>query len=1139
MGQVIATVLEDLSDDEEKWKGSQRATTLHRIFRRLSSGDLWAIYRRYRRQELQLPGLDQEQTREVLGPSLGVGPFLFIWDIFSIANSHVDPTELLCMASIFSGSELSEKGRFLLAVFDTSGRGMLTPKSLCMMGRLVIEILGKCVPLCSSGKSVYAALRKDVASILPGYSEALAVASDQRGNAAAAAILFETEEMIGQMELTLLLAPIKPAYDALPLSDTSAAAGRSDGTDVVGSMPLSLTAVAVPASLQEEESHVSPFHEPPSSDSSVCARAETPVVEEEMDDAKVEETVEAPARSRSPPVVSTPSMPTVTAARPVVEVTAAVARDQGVQTLITCQVLDELLDSSRHNDDAHTWGPASVDPRPASVDPGPVSVDPGPVSVDPGPVSVDPGPVSVEPGPVSVDPGPVSVEPGPVSVVGSIGTIPASTSSSCSTERRSMVSSDGIVASDVSDENAVRREVEADLAINVARGAALAAVRSLRGDTPATSQTDVSEEITELSRLVVDTVIQTAVGGCGGSDYTGGESVDGTSTTSENDEASLLGHLVYYRALTSALISIVITESQPSSVLQYLSLDDKKKLQQDLLEHGIHHACRGIKVGADGGTCSNVTAAIRRQVMLPQGHQQLRGSGRDEPHRAPTVCRNCGLTGHWEGQCGKEPVCYNCRRSGHRVNDCPVKERICRRCRRPGHEERDCRHPPRCILCDKDGHWAGDCPTKDVMCLNCRELGHRAKDCPNDIVCIKCRRPGHKVADCPTLRGDVVAMDQEDSFEFDRRREYCLNCKSYGHFSRGCPNEPVCNACGMEGHIAVNCPRTRRVDENGRGGWSSPEEGRSDRVSNDDEVCLNCKRPGHIARECPNEIVCNKCGGPGHKAYECPEGEERSPRKRPLKDCYICGELGHIAAECPNDGIRDHRREGDGRRRQSDYGRGMASRMPSDDELCYNCHQRGHIARDCRKPPICRNCHREGHIAQNCPSSRPEHTSSEHVVCRNCRQTGHLTRDCHNPPVCNSGPLGTLTWCKKIVSGSSDRHLHSRLWPSTSDDVLHQVEAELEPVAGLTRGEIGYLQHSHEFPRFTRQAIRQQLNVDDVGRPTQQTWEMSAPMPWGRAVALPKVLLRKVALLVRPAPVTEQEEVYRGVRVREPTMTAC
>lgn len=24
--------------------------------------------------------------------------------------------------------------------------------------------------------------------------------------------------------------------------------------------------------------------------------------------------------------------------------------------------------------------------------------------------------------------------------------------------------------------------------------------------------------------------------------------------------------------------------------------------------------------------------------------------------------------------------------SGHRVSECPVKERICRRCRRPGHE---------------------------------------------------------------------------------------------------------------------------------------------------------------------------------------------------------------------------------------------------------------------------------------------------------------------------------------------------------------------------------------------------------------------------------------------------------------------
>ncbi|KAF4671513.1 hypothetical protein FOL47_001496 [Perkinsus chesapeaki] len=42
-----------------------------------------------------------------------------------------------------------------------------------------------------------------------------------------------------------------------------------------------------------------------------------------------------------------------------------------------------------------------------------------------------------------------------------------------------------------------------------------------------------------------------------------------------------------------------------------------------------------------------------------------------------------------------------------------------------------------------------------------------------------------------------------------------------------------------------------------------------------------------------------------------------------------------------------------------------------------------------------------------------------------------------------------------------------------------QIDSEMEPAAGLTRGELAYLQHSHEMPRFTRQSIRKQL--DDSG----------------------------------------------------------
>ncbi|RZF43816.1 hypothetical protein LSTR_LSTR006357 [Laodelphax striatellus] len=99
---------------------------------------------------------------------------------------------------------------------------------------------------------------------------------------------------------------------------------------------------------------------------------------------------------------------------------------------------------------------------------------------------------------------------------------------------------------------------------------------------------------------------------------------------------------------------------------------------------------------------------------------------------------------------------------------------------------------------------------KKLACFNCRRFGHNVAECPElgdqtevGKVCFKCGSTEHKYTDCKVV-------PEKDAFRFAE----CFICKEQGHISRQCPDNPRglypkgggCKVCGSVTHLKKDCP---------------------------------------------------------------------------------------------------------------------------------------------------------------------------------------------------------------------------------------------------------------------------------------------------------------------------------------------
>ncbi len=138
---VSARLTEEVS--RKNLENSPTAPGVRKIFRSWNSADLWSALRRYWNEfPKKEEWLTYADVAHVLC-SLNDAEVMFLWDAF--ANSGTERMSKYAMfvaIAMYSGSSVQEKGRFILTVFDTGMRGLVSINEFSNMVFVVLETLG-------------------------------------------------------------------------------------------------------------------------------------------------------------------------------------------------------------------------------------------------------------------------------------------------------------------------------------------------------------------------------------------------------------------------------------------------------------------------------------------------------------------------------------------------------------------------------------------------------------------------------------------------------------------------------------------------------------------------------------------------------------------------------------------------------------------------------------------------------------------------------------------------------------------------------------------------------------------------------------------------------------------------------------
>lgn len=115
-----------------------------------------------------------------------------------------------------------------------------------------------------------------------------------------------------------------------------------------------------------------------------------------------------------------------------------------------------------------------------------------------------------------------------------------------------------------------------------------------------------------------------------------------------------------------------------------------------------------------------------------------------------------------------------------------------------------------------------------MLCFNCRKPGHGLADCPEADrdremgrgICFRCGSTEHEIHKCKAKVDPALG---------DYPYAKCFTCGQTGHLSRSCPDNPkglyaqggCCHICGSVEHFQKDCPEHQTASNSVTVGWLS------------------------------------------------------------------------------------------------------------------------------------------------------------------------------------------------------------------------------------------------------------------------------------------------------------------------------